>query len=356
MICSGCGVLLQADDPLELGYFKGSGELCVRCFEMKHYNKIPTTFLTNSEYEEVITEIAAVRANVFMVGDIMNFENTFVWDYQKYIGANDLVVVVNKVDLLPKAVRVQKIKKFILKQTGISEVIITSCVKGFGISEIYDKMYDSRVLVNYFMGYANTGKSSLITQLIRGCKKGNEPTVSYYPGTTLGRIEFEIDHDICIIDTPGIIQEGSILDCISQKTFQLVIPKNEIRPITYQLNSGQTLFISGFCQFNFIEGARTSFTIYVANTIDIHRTKLESAVDFRRTHLGVDIIVPPTEEELLKIGEFEEFFFEVVEGGQDIVIANLGFITINKILGPVKISIIKPKSVKISQRDSLLGG
>ena len=58
----------------------------------------------------------------------------------------------------------------------------------------------------------NSGKSTLINKLIKNyTDKQLEVTTSLYPSTTLNKIEINLDN-LKIIDTPGLLNEGSILN------------------------------------------------------------------------------------------------------------------------------------------------
>lgn len=63
----------------------------------------------------------------------------------------------------------------------------------------------------------NSGKSTLINKLIKNyTDKQLEVTTSLYPSTTLNKIEINLDN-LKIIDTPGLLNEGSILNNLSLK-------------------------------------------------------------------------------------------------------------------------------------------
>lgn len=353
-ICKGCGIEIQSKNPKIVGYTKHGKDICQRCFEMIHYNKIPYTYRENSDYKKIILKIANEKAHVFMVVDIMNFENTFMNDYRDYIGNNNITIIVNKFDLFPKSCKKKKIINWVSCNTKENDIIVVSGKTKIGIDEIIEKIKIMGYQKNYFIGFANTGKSTIINQILKTKKQNIFTTTSYYPGTTLGKIEIKLDNNKTIIDTPGIIQEGNLLDILSTESYKIVIPKNEIKPRTYQLNEKQTLFISGFCQMNFISGNSSSFTIYASNYIHIHRRKYIGVDEFRENHLGKDVIVPPTKEELKNIKKFKEIELEITENKTDIVIANLGFICINKISSAIKISIIVPENIKITTRKSII--
>ncbi|UKI27186.1 MAG: 50S ribosome-binding GTPase [Bacilli bacterium] len=71
----------------------------------------------------------------------------------------------------------------------------------------------------------NSGKSTLINKIIKNyTDKQLEVTTSLYPSTTLDKVEIELE-DFTIIDTPGLLNEGSILNSLSLKRNKKITPK-----------------------------------------------------------------------------------------------------------------------------------
>ena len=104
-------------------------------------------------------------------------------------------------------------------------------------------------------------------------------------------------------------------------------PNKEIKPKSYQLNAGQTLFFGGVARFDFIQGERSSFIAYVANDVVLHRTKLEKADAFIKNMLVV--FTTASSDELADFPELVRFEFSI-KRKTDIVFAGLGWITVHK--------------------------
>ncbi len=74
--------------------------------------------------------------------------------------------------------------------------------------------------------------------------------------------------------------------------------KKTIKPKVYQLNPGQTLFLSGLGRFDYVDGpGKQSFIVYASDDLYIHRTKTENADAFYEKHVG-ELLVPPQAEQL----------------------------------------------------------
>lgn len=85
---------------------------------------------------------------------------------------------------------------------------------------------------------------------------------------------------------------------VSKDELKFIMPKKEIKPMVFQLNEAQTLFLGGLARFDYISGGRRSFVCHVSNDLNIHRTKLENADELYQNHLG-DLLSPPSDPDNL---------------------------------------------------------
>jgi len=179
----------------------------------------------------------------------------------------------------------------------------------------------------YVVGVTNVGKSTLINAIIKLVTgDDNVITTSRFPGTTLDKIEIPLDDDSLLIDTPGIIHRGQMAHYLEAKDLKLVSPKKEIKPKTYQLNAGQTLFLGGLARFDYIQGEKQGLTVFCDNELDIHRTKLEGATEFYEKHAG-GLLQPPRAKNLSDFPKLIRKEFSVKEKS-DIVFSGLGWIRV----------------------------
>ena len=179
----------------------------------------------------------------------------------------------------------------------------------------------------YLVGNTNSGKSTLLNKMIINYSDNNPSiTTSIYPSTTLDVINVNIDN-ITFIDTPGIIDEGSIINYIDNNTLKVITPKKEIKPRTYQIKGKGSLIIENMIRLDY-EVEIGSMTIYISNDVNIVR------VGFNNNKL----------HELGK-REFN------LEKRKDIVITDLCFI---KLIGLVKVQIYANSNIKIYERDNLI--
>ncbi len=340
--CHGCGYQLQTEQKESLGYIPKIEEdkewhYCKRCYEMIFRNKAPKTFLKDEDYWELFSYIVEENKLYVLIIDIFNIEGSILDNMTEKLRGKDVLIVINKRDLIPKLVKDSKIYASIknhykLKDLNILDYVVVSSKKKYNIDLLLDKINYYRKDDVFLIGVANVGKSSIVNGLINSITQDNKEYIStsYHAGTTLGLIKVPFDEKSNLIDTPGIINTTDVNNGLEKETLEIIIPKKEIRPKTYQLNPNQTLFISSLLQLNYIQGQRQGFTIYASNMMQIHRSKLENASNFRENNLGKNIITFPTYKEIENI-DFKTETVKLVGKNVDLVISGLCWINFKNI-------------------------
>ncbi len=359
----GCGVEVQTDNPEGLGYTpKSSLEkeniLCKRCFRLKHYNEIQDVSIHDDDFLKMVSSIRDREGLVVHIIDIFDVNGTMIKSLPRIVGDNPIILVGNKMDLLPKSTNQNKLVQWLrssAKEIGlkVQDVFLISSVKGFGIEELTSQIEYYRENKDVFIvGTTNVGKSTFINRLIKqSIGESDVITTSYFPGTTLGFIEIPLDDDAALIDTPGIVNQEQIAHYISDKDLKIVTPTKEIKPRVYQLNPQQTLFFGGLARLDFIKGDRQSFVCYFSNQLPIHRTKLEKADELYENHVG-ELLSPPDEESIKLLPEMTSSAFKLQGEKTDIVFPGLGWVTV---MGTnTTVVAHSPKEVAVSIRKSLI--
>lgn len=363
--CIGCGVNIQTEEKEAIGYTptaaleKGleTGEVyCQRCFRLRHYNEIQDVSLTDDDFLRLLNELGQKDALIVNVVDIFDFNGSLIPGLHRFVGDNPVLLVGNKVDILPKSLKKSKLTQWMKErahEAGLRpvDVLLTSAKKSHELSNLLDAIEQYRENRDvYVVGVTNVGKSTLINQIIRQTAGVQELiTTSRFPGTTLDKIEIPLDDGHFLIDTPGIIHRYQMAHYLGKKDLKIIAPHKEIKPKSYQLNPEQTLFLGGLARFDFIQGDRSSFIAYVSNDVEIHRTKLEKADAFYEKHVG-GLLQPPRADEKEEFPELVRFEFSVKEK-TDIVFAGLGWITVTK---PCVVAGWAPKGVDVLRRKALI--
>lgn len=341
--CIGCGAVLQTENKTLSGYLPASvleknlesGELyCQRCFRLRHYNEVQDVELTGDDFRQMLNEIGETNALVVNVIDIFDFNGSLIPGLHRFVGNNPIVLVGNKVDLLPKSLKNNRMIHWLRQrahEAGLrpEEVLLTSAVKKHAVQEVMDtieKLRNGRDV--YVVGATNVGKSTLINQIInQATKVENLITTSYFPGTTLGKIEIPLDDGSKLVDTPGIIQPQQMAHFLTAKDLKTITPRKEIKPKVYQLNPEQTLFFGGVARFDYLQGeSKKPFVCYISNELPIHRTKESKADELYEKQKG-HLLSPPGENAIDNFPPLKKYEFKITEK-TDIVFSGLGWVTV----------------------------
>lgn len=272
--CKGCGILLQDENVLLEGYTTSlENDLCQRCFRMKNYGEYQFVTKSNQEYLDILEGVGKTKDLVLYITDLLNLEQNFK-EIRKIL-PNKMILVLNKKDALPKSVKEEKLIKYLSSMEGVNfeEIIVISANKNYNIDYLLKRVKFYQTSKNvYVVGHTNAGKSSLINKLITNYSENNqELTMSPLPSTTLNTITIKIDDHLTIIDTPGLIEVGSILNYVDEAMVKKISPKKEIKPRTYQMRKNQSLIIEDLVRIDYIDGDRNSFTLYISNDLKVKR-------------------------------------------------------------------------------------
>ncbi|WCF09943.1 ribosome biogenesis GTPase YqeH [Paenibacillus thiaminolyticus] len=364
-VCSGCGVTVQTGHADQIGYVPASALnrsplICQRCFRIKHYNEAASVALDQDDFLRLLGRIGQEDALVIHIVDLFDFDGSVISGLQRFVGNNPVLLVVNKIDLLPRSTNWNRLTNWVQRQAKehglrILDVILVSAKRNAGFERLVEQMsHWRRGRDVYVVGATNVGKSTLINRLIHDYSDmDRELTTSRYPGTTLDVVHIPLDDGKHIIDTPGIVYTSRLTELASRQDLGALLPDKPLKPAVYQLNEGQTLFFGAFARFDFVEGERQSFTCYIANGLPIHRTKLERADALYEEHRG-ELLAPPARERLDELPGWTKHQYRIGTGSEtDIFISGLGWIKCNGKEGAL-VEIHAPKGVKVLTRRAMI--
>ena len=210
--CAGCGITLQFNNELELGYIPENkytnSSYCMRCFKMTHYgvNSFDEAPLQN---EQLIKKINEKNIHTIFLIDFLSITNEVINLFKSI--TNPKTLVINKCEMLPKFVKKNIIIEYLKHEFKIKDNII---LKGIHASRDYEQIHDYLINNNIkeclLVGLSNVGKSTLINDLIKHTKSEKPKlTVNKIENTTLDFIDIDLN-GFKIIDTPGFILKDSI--------------------------------------------------------------------------------------------------------------------------------------------------
>lgn len=378
--CTGCGSVLQSVDLHLPGYVPQAAldkpqALCRRCYRIRHYGEFTPVVVENETYQRQLATIFDAPGLVLYVVDVFDLAGSIVPNLARFVLTSDVIVIVNKVDLLPQDIHYDALRDWVKNQVeetkvNVSDVLFVSAEKGTGMEDVVLRATDETERPIYVVGMANTGKSTLLNTVIGKFGLSTSPyTVSRRPGTTLSLSTVRAQGargEVQFVDTPGLIQDTRVIDRLCADCLKLAVPSHRIRPRIYQLNAEQTLFLGGVGRLDFEAGSRQAIVLYVSNDLPVHRTKLENKDAIWRMHQD-DLLQVPCARCRPNFGELTSYQIQSVRHGQtvpkgniaisgrgrDIVIPGLGWIAFSG--ETFRGSVWLPRWIAPSYRPRLVG-
>ena len=133
--CIGCGAVLQNTNDNQIGYVPNLNtktKYCRRCFRIIHYNELEVIKVLKDE-EFVLNEISNNAELVFFIIDFLNINQEVIAKFKRL--ACKKILIINKVDLIPSSIRLDKIKDWLKEEYKVDEsVIFLSATKNKNIA------------------------------------------------------------------------------------------------------------------------------------------------------------------------------------------------------------------------------
>ena len=248
------------------------------------------------QFKERLSAIARADRKVLVIKlvDIFDFEGSMVSDFDKVIGHhNPIILVANKVDLLPEKASFERIKDWVRREIRrlnmeVKDVFLVSSATGAGISDLTDALGKrfQNIKDIFVMGCSNSGKSTFINHLIQKYRLQNQQlktVTSPIPGTTMSIITVPLPNGSYLYDTPGIHSAHQVINLLLPEEIKLILPKKQIESQVYRYTTvnekftlvrmklGKTIFLGGLVRIDFLEGPELSyFTFFVAKYVQLN--------------------------------------------------------------------------------------
>ncbi|WOG95155.1 hypothetical protein DCAR_0414458 [Daucus carota subsp. sativus] len=267
--CYGCGAPLQTVENDAPGYVDADmyqlkkkhhqlrTVLCGRCQLLSHGHMITAVggnggyaggkqFVTAEELREKLSHLRYEKALIVKLVDIVDFNGSFLARVRDLAGANPIILVVTKVDLLPKGTDFNCVGDWVVEATmkkklNVISVHLTSSKSLVGIVELYQNSEREKGLLFTCQGSANVGKSAFINALLKmlsykdpvaAMARRYKPIQSAVPGTTVGPIEINaFIGGVCdkLYDTPGVHLHHRQAAVVHSEDLPLLAPRSRLR-------------------------------------------------------------------------------------------------------------------------------
>lgn len=345
--CYNCGAILQSDNPDETGYIKKevleserqSFFFCDDCFEKERHHKPTTEPVIEKGTSTILKDAKDKNALFVYVVNVFSFESSFSQTVNNIIRGGDILVVANKVDLLPKNTDLNKFKKYIahifllnglrIKQDNIifSSLFDEKTTKDM-LDNIYERMNGRDV---YLIGAKLSGKKTLIDSMLKFYSNTSKESIvtRKYPGTDLRVMKIPLSKKSSIYDVPSIDDNNSILHELDRLTFKKVYLTKQLKPRRITLAGKHCLFIGGLAFIEVLNDLKITFDCYLSPDIDLVRvSKTNSDAKFIKAVTRKS--VHPTLARIKSIRDLDVYEVDINENGlRDIGIQGLGWLTFN---------------------------
>lgn len=362
--CRGCGSVIQTKDSRSPGYVPeemletGGRLICRRCYRMTHYGEAGSIQPALEQIRSSIRKAVGLSEFLVVVADFTDLTGTLpVWEGM--LGGKPYFLVVNKLDLLPGRTDPGEIVEYLriyLKTVPLTPpagVFLVSGLKGKGV-EVVGRQLKSKVASGWriaFLGVTNVGKSSLIRKFLTNENSNSAPTVSKFPGTTLGLSNWSIFRGRnTLIDTPGLVTGNRLVDLLCPECVGRLFSTSKLEEKLWGLKPGKGLILGGLTGIEPLEKERESVMIvFTSPEFGSHRTdqsKIRGLMDESPAWLCKickncrSKIVWREETVLLK-------------SNQDLAIAGLGWVSLRGQEGEYKLTL--PEGVRWEVRPALVG-
>ena len=271
MKCIGCGAILQNTDPTIDGYTPNlANKLCQRCFKIKNYGANIANIKPIIK-EEIIKKINKQKVFVIFLLDFLNIYEEIITTFKNI--KLPKMLVITKSDLIPKNIKKDILVNNLKDYYKIKEDIIFTSSKSKENLSVLKNIIATQEKV-YFLGFTNSGKSSLINTLTK-----SNLTISKRDNTTLDFIKIKTEEGI-IFDSPGFVPDNF---------FDNMLPKRIIRPVIYQLKNKYELKIND----NYLSSdVDNNLVLYFSNDVKVDkRVKKMNLPTEIKVNANTDLII-----------------------------------------------------------------
>ncbi len=282
--CRGCGCVMQSSDPNKPGFIpdtvRGKNQVCQRCYQMTHYGKTGKVQLSQEQINNNIKKAIELSQLLVIVADYADLTGTLP-SWSSWISDKPYLIVINKLDLLPNRSKPAELYGYLQKyltdkfSKRPATLVLVSGLKGDGITILLEEIKKASVAGAKIalLGMTNVGKSSLIKQMLAAEKSPQAPTVSKFPGTTLGLSNWSIIKGRnTLIDTPGMLPGDRLGDLLCPECASQLVPSTRLGHKLWGIKPGKGMIIGNYFGIAQMGDSEAVVLSFLAPELQIHRT------------------------------------------------------------------------------------
>lgn len=286
--CLGCGIKLQNMNASEQGFVLNLDQnYCKRCHALISKNQKYESLSIN-ELEKKVIDIIDQQNKIILIVDVFNLNKLKSKKISDLLKNKQVLILINKIDVLPKSFKLNKIKEWIKSFIDFNyiDILLISAKKNYNIDNIIKLCLENKFKKILFLGFSNSGKSLLYTKFIKALYPNEKiyNVSSKYLNTTQDIISYKFK-DFELIDLPGLFDENSMLNNIDEGNYELLLPDKEIKPIILQnIKNEFSIFLDNVGYItNIVSKDIFSGYFLVCNNLTIWKTK-QIAEEFKKKH------------------------------------------------------------------------
>ena len=282
--CRGCGCVMQSSNPNQPGFVpekvRAKNQVCQRCYQITHYGKTGTIQLNRDQIKASIQKAIGLSRLLVVVADYSDLTGTLpAWS--TWLSDQPYLIVINKIDLLSERTKPAEIVEYLRnyladKFSRMPEaLILTSGIRGDGVGLLLEEIKKATAPGDRIglLGMTNVGKSSLIKKMLAAEKSSLAPTISKFPGTTLGLSNWGIlKGRNTLIDTPGMAPGDRMGDLLCPECASRLVSASKMGHKLWGIKPGKGLIIGNFFGIAQKGDSEAVLLTFVAPELPIHRT------------------------------------------------------------------------------------
>lgn len=282
--CRGCGCVMQSAKPDQPGFVPENvlkkSQVCQRCYQMTHYGKTGKVRLDPEQIENNIKKAIQLSELSVITADFSDLTGTLpAWS--SWISDKPYLIVLNKLDLAPERTRYPEIIEYLenyLRDRFAQKprtLILTSGLKGTGVGILLEEIKKATLPGTRIslLGMTNVGKSSLVKRMLATEKSNQHPTVSKFPGTTLGLSNWSIlKGRNTLIDTPGLTPGDRYGDLLCPECATQLVSTTKLSHKLWSLKPGKGIIWGNLFGLAQLGERETVLLSFASPELKIHRT------------------------------------------------------------------------------------